>query len=35
MATERIVIENYKGIKKLDLEVRPFTVLIGPQDWFD
>jgi hypothetical protein len=31
MAAERIVIENYKGIKKLDLEVRPFTVLIGPQ----
>jgi hypothetical protein len=31
MAIERIVIENFKGIKKLDLEVRPFTVLIGPQ----
>ena len=31
MAIERIVIENFKGIKKLELEVRPFTVLIGPQ----
>ena len=28
---ERLTIENYAGIKRLDLEVRPFTVLIGPQ----
>lgn len=31
MATERITIENFKGISHLDLEVKPFTVLIGPQ----
>ena len=28
---ERLTIENYAGIKELDLEVKPFTVLIGPQ----
>jgi hypothetical protein len=28
---EIIEIENFKGIKSLRLEVRPFTVLIGPQ----
>ena len=31
MPTERLIIENFKGISHLDLEVRPFTVLIGPQ----
>jgi hypothetical protein len=31
MPTERLVIENFKGISHHDLEVRPFTVLIGPQ----
>jgi hypothetical protein len=31
VATERLTIENFKGIKHLDLEVKPFTVLIGPQ----
>lgn len=28
---ERLTIENFAGIKQLDLEIRPFTVLIGPQ----
>ena len=28
---ERLVISNFAGIKQLDLEARPFTVLIGPQ----
>jgi len=31
MATETIVIENFKGIAHLELEVKAFTVLIGPQ----
>jgi len=31
MATERITIENFKGISHLELDVKPFTVLIGPQ----
>jgi hypothetical protein len=28
---EKLEIENFKGIGNLDLDVRPFTVLIGPQ----
>jgi hypothetical protein len=31
MPSERLIIENFKGISHLDLEVKPFTVLIGPQ----
>ena len=31
MPTERLIIDNFKGISHLDLEVKPFTVLIGPQ----
>jgi hypothetical protein len=31
MPTERLIIENFKGIAHLELEVKPFTVLIGPQ----
>ena len=31
MDTPRISIENFKGISSLELEVKPFTVLIGPQ----
>jgi hypothetical protein len=31
MPTERLIIENFKGISHLELEVKPFTVLIGPQ----
>ena len=31
MTSERIEITNFKGISHLELEVKPFTVLIGPQ----
>jgi hypothetical protein len=31
MPTERLIIENFKGISHLELEVKPFTVMIGPQ----
>jgi len=31
MPAERLIIENFKGISHLELEVKPFTVLIGPQ----
>jgi hypothetical protein len=31
VATERLIIENFKGIKDLEIEVKPFMVLTGPQ----
>lgn len=31
MPTENLKIENFKGISRLELEIKPFTVLIGPQ----
>jgi ABC-type cobalamin/Fe3+-siderophores transport system ATPase subunit len=29
--TERLIIENFAGITHLEIDVRPFTILIGPQ----
>jgi len=31
VATERLSIKSFKGIKNLEIEVKPFTVLTGPQ----